>query len=111
LIHLIVRAVAKHLGKTIEEAEQVVGHDWWVDRTRCLWLEASQCTAQLLADLHSLLSDEYTEWRITVGVSEDEPSSEDIGQLVIYPDRIVVEKDVFNRLGEGRLKVFPKFAD
>lgn len=97
LIHLIKRACREVLGVL---ADRHVHHleDWWPNHTRYVYVSRAYATWQLIEKLRSLLTDDFGAWRIQVVVSEnltaDVGEDIEVGSLVIYCDRIVMESAV-----------------
>jgi hypothetical protein len=104
----LIELIKQVCSSVLDDSADVHTHhleDWWPNRTRYLYVSSEFCTQQLLAKLHGLLTDEFAAYRIQVLVNEDLTldSGREIGALVIYADRIVVEHDVATRCGlDGR---------
>ena len=99
LIMAIKRACTDVLG---QDAEDHVYHleDWWPNHTRYLSVSADYCSCDLIVKLHSLLTEEFSLYRIQLVVDSNltVEGSPEIGAMTIYSDRIVVEKSVSDRL-------------
>ena len=67
--------------------------DWWPNHTRYISLSAQVCTPAMILGLQSLLTGEFANYRIQLVVEQDLTNSDSsqLGALVVYPDRILVE--------------------
>ena len=99
LIVLIKRVCREILG---DESDVHSYHieDWWPNHTRYISVSADYCTRGLIVALNSLLTDEFSNYRIQVIVDSDlsVDGSPELGALTIYADRIIVEDPVNERL-------------
>src|SRR5687768_15890203 len=70
LIHLIRREAQQHFGPD-KDHQPFVGDDWWPDHTRHMEATPAHCTPGFLIALRSLLTDDYTDYRIQICVYAD----------------------------------------
>ena len=82
------------------DADEHVHHleDWWPNHTRYVYVSAKLCSNVLISALRALLVGEFTKYRIPVIANHDltDDKDQEVGALVIYTDRAVVETRVAN---------------
>ena len=95
LIALIKRKCEEVLGDNAATHTHHV-EDWWPNHTRYVYVSIAHCSRELILALHSLLSEEFENYRIQLLADSDLSAEEStqIGAMVIYADRILVESDV-----------------
>ena len=99
LIVLIKRACEEALGSV---ADIHVYHieDWWPNHTRYVSVSAEYCTREFILMLQSLLTEEFSNYRIQLIVDSNlaVDESPELGALTIYADRVIVEDRVAKTL-------------
>lgn len=98
LINLIKDVVPEKLRDDI-----YIGQDWWPDHTRHLEICATHCTFDFLSSLQRLLKSDFSSYRIQLCVYKNlSDGNSYIGSIVLYVNRRLVEKPLYNYLFEKK---------
>ncbi len=98
LIQLLKSIVLSHTKN--ENTEEVwIGQDWWPDHTRHIEINYCLCSSHLISDLQSVLTGEFSNYRIQMCVYRDISEGESyVGSLVLYTDKRLIEKPLYDLL-------------